>query len=182
MKFVEPIRCGTTYNLIKDTLKEENERDYVFFLLGTYTALRVSDILKLKIKDVRNRQTINLIENKTGKQQIIKLNKEVMKALSDFSKSKLDNEFLLKSNKGVNKPISRVRAWQIMKDIGSRFEIENLGCHSLRKTWGYHYYKQTGDIATIMLALNHSREDISLRYIGILQDQVNKARESFEIN
>jgi len=47
---------------------------------------------------------------------------------------------------------------------------ENVGTHTLRKTFGYHFYKQTKDVAMLQNILNHSVQNITLRYIGITQD------------
>ena len=52
--------------------------------------------------------------------------------------------------------------------------IQNFGTHSLRKTFGYHYYKNTKDIATLMQVFNHGSQNITLRYIGIEQEDLDK--------
>ena len=62
MEFVEPIRDRETINLVKRILKEHGTRDYLLFLMGINSGLRISDILKLKVKDVLNK---NYIEIKT---------------------------------------------------------------------------------------------------------------------
>ena len=49
----------------------------------------------------------------------------------------------------------------------------------MRKTFGYHYYKQTKDIATLQKIYNHSSPSITLRYIGIVQDEIDKAFDNF---
>ena len=49
---------------------------------------------------------------------------------------------------------------------------ENVGTHTLRKTFGYHFYKQTKDVAMLQNILNHSVQNITLRYIGITQDMI----------
>lgn len=51
----------------------------------------------------------------------------------------------------------------------------------MRKTFGYHYYKKTKDIGTLMNMFNHSAPSITLKYIGISQDTMNKARREFNI-
>lgn len=51
----------------------------------------------------------------------------------------------------------------------------------LRKTFGYHYYKQTGDIAFLMIWFNHSSVEVTKRYIGIDLDERAKKIRKFEI-
>jgi len=43
----------------------------------------------------------------------------------------------------------------------------------MRKTFAYHYYKKTKDIALLMNLFNHSSQSVTLRYIGINQDVIN---------
>ena len=52
MKVVEPIRDTDDIERIKDFLRRKNERDYVLFLFGIYTGLRVSDIIPIKVKQI----------------------------------------------------------------------------------------------------------------------------------
>ncbi|SET85503.1 Phage integrase family protein, partial [Oceanobacillus limi] len=59
--------------------------------------------------------------------------------------------------------------------------LVNIGTHTLRKTFGYHLYKQTGDVALLQKILNHSDPAFTLRYIGIDQDAMNKAIKEFKI-
>lgn len=180
MNFVEPIRDADIFHDIQNTLKKENPRNYTLVMTGTYTGLRISDILKLKVADVKNKKYINLREKKTGKQNIIEINPVLREVYNNFCIDKPKEDYLFRKV-SINKPISRTRAWKIMKEIGERFGVENLGTHTLRKTFGYHYYKKTGDVATLMKMYNHSKESITLRYIGITQDNVNKARRDFRI-
>lgn len=180
MNFVEPIRDADVFHDIQATLKKRNSRDYVLIMTGTYTGLRISDILKLKVKDVRNKKYIDLKEQKTGKRNLIEINPTLRKVYKEYCAEMNEDDYLFRKSK-INNPISRNRAWRIMKDIGDEFGVEHLGTHTLRKTFGFHYYKQTGDIATLMQMFNHSKESITLKYIGITQDKMNKARRDFEI-
>lgn len=180
MNFVEPIRDADVFHDIQATLKRENKRNYVLIMTGTYTGLRISDILKLKVKDIRNKKYIDLKEKKTGKRNLIEINPTLRKVYKEYCCEMNDEDYLFRKS-NINKAISRNRAWRIMKDIGDRFGVEHLGTHTLRKTFGYHYYKKTGDIATLMQMYNHSKESITLTYIGITQDKMNQARRDFEI-
>lgn len=181
MNFVEPIRDTQKVRDIQEYLKRTNERDYVLFITGVYTGLRISDILRLKVQDVKDKRFIYLREKKTSKQNIIEINKLLEKEYKWYCSSKESDEYLIKSREGINKPISRVRAYEIIKEVGISFGIENLGTHTLRKTFGYHYYRQTKDVGTLMKMFNHSDPSITLRYIGIIQDEMNRARRNFSI-
>jgi integrase len=180
MNFVEPIRDADVFHDIQASLLKTKPRNYVLVMTGTYTGLRISDILKLKVKDVRNKKYIDVKEKKTNKRNIIEINPLLRKVYKDYTVDMGDEEYLFRKSY-INKPITREQAWKIMKEIGEEFGVENLGTHTLRKTFGFHYYNQTGDIATLMQMFNHSKESITLKYIGITQDTMNRARREFRI-
>ena len=179
MNFVEPIRDLDKLENMCDYLEKTSERNYMLFMCGIYTGLRISDILKLKVKDVKGKDFLTLREIKTGKQKIIKLNPILKKAFKKHLDDKDPKEFLIKSREGYNRPINRNRAYQIIKELGEIFDIDNLGTHTMRKTFGYHYYRKTKDVATLQKIFNHSSPAITLQYIGVIQDDLNRAYNSF---
>ena len=69
MNNVDPIKSREKVKNICKYLKLTNERNYILFMLGIYSGLRISDILKLKVKDVRGKTHFLLKEKKTGKTQ-----------------------------------------------------------------------------------------------------------------
>ena len=181
MNYVEPIRDPGRVNDIKHYLKKDNERNYIMFLIGNNTGLRISDILNLKVKDVRNKQFITLREKKTRKQQTIKLNKFVKRELKEYCKDMDPNDYLIKSREGTNTPLSRDMAYKILSEVAGMFNLSNIGTHTLRKTFGYHFYLQTKDVALLQKIFNHASPAITLRYIGIEQENMNIAMDNFSI-
>lgn len=183
MNIVEPIR---DLDLVKDIckyLKNKNERDYIMVLIGFYSGLRISDILKLKVKDVKSKSSINIREKKTSKQRIFQINPYLKKELEKYIyENDLDMEtYLIKRQGRANKPIGRDRAYKILQDVADHFGLHDIGTHTLRKTFGYHFYMQTKDIVTLQLIFNHSDPSITLRYIGIEQDGINKKVYNFKL-
>ncbi|AUN12794.1 MAG: site-specific integrase [Paraclostridium sordellii] len=189
MNYVEPIRDSDILANMCLYLKENNNRNYIMFIMGIYTGLRISDILKLRVKDVidisnktnkrKIKKQITLREQKTSKQKIIKINPILREALEEYVQDKEIYEYIIKSRQGFNKPITRKRAYEILKELGDMFNVDCLGCHSMRKTFGYHYYKQTKDIALLQKIFNHSSPAITLAYIGIDQDRMDRAYTTF---
>lgn len=59
--------------------------------------------------------------------------------------------------------------------------LDGIGTHTLRKTFGYHFYKQTKDVAMLQEIINHSDQRATLRYIGINQNTMNNGMKKFEI-
>lgn len=182
MNRVQPIRDKQTVKDIFDYLYEKNKRDGIMYAIGIYMGLRISDILPLRVRDAK-KQYFYFREKKTGKEKRIPINKFIRKLLDDYIKDKKDYECLFRSpRKNANQPISRQQAYKIISDAGKQFGIQDgIGTHTMRKTFGYHYYKKTKDVATLMELFNHSHESITLRYIGITQDTISKVYESVDL-
>lgn len=164
-------------------LKLTNERNYILFMLGIYSGLRVSDILALRVRDVKGKTHFLIKEKKTGKTQKLLICDELKKELKWYLADKEDTDYLIRSRQsdrtGKQKPITRDRALKIIKKVAEEFEEDNIGCHSMRKTFGYHYYKSTGDIATLQKIFNHSTPRETLVYLGIDQDEKDRAVKKF---
>jgi integrase len=180
MNLVQPIRDKDLISKIKKYLKEKNERDYILFLFGINTGMRISDILKLRVKDVEG-WSVFVREGKTKKTKEVRMPPELKKEVRNYCKGKPKNEYLFKSRVGKNKPITRGMAYVILQSIAEEFNLERIGTHSFRKTYGYHHYKQFKDVAVLQQMLNHSDPKITLRYIGITQDNLNNYQSKLRI-
>ena len=176
MNSVDPIRSKKKIRDILLYLKRENQRDYMMFLIGIHTGLRISDILRLKVGDVKNRNHICIIEKKTKKSKKFLINPELKKELNKYCKDEENYKFIISSREGENNPISRIRAYQILIDIGNLFDI-HISCHTLRKTFGYWHYEKNKDVVKLMEIFNHSDQRVTLRYIGVIQDELDKSVE-----
>lgn len=180
---VSPIKSREKVKNMCKYLKLTNERNYMLFMLGIYSGLRVSDILALRVKDVKGKTHFLIKEKKTGKTQKLLICDELKKELKWYLADKEDTDYLIRSRQsdrtGEQKPITRDRALKIIKKVAEEFEEDNIGCHSMRKTFGYHYYKSTGDIATLQKIFNHSTPRETLVYLGIDQDEKDRAVKKF---
>lgn len=175
---VDPIRSKKDLEKIADILKNQNFRDYVFFKTGINFGLRISDILALNVGDVKDKQQITLIEKKTKKKKTIPVNIIMLRLFKQITKNRLLNEPLFINNMGQR--LSRISAYRILKSACEEAQINgNFGTHTLRKTFGYHFYKQFNNIAMLQKILNHSHPAITLRYIGIEQDEINNSYHQF---
>ena len=182
MNTVEPIRKKSDLTKIKLLLKEQSQRNLLLFLLGINTGLRISDILSLRVADVLNKDYICIVEKKTKKYRKIILSNSLKLKLKNYTQKKPLTDYLFKSRKGTNQPITRIQAYRIIQNACQVVEIkENFGTHTLRKTFGYHFYKKTKDIALLQNILNHSSPKITLRYIGLTQDLIDKSLLNFSL-
>ena len=181
MNIVQPIKDPKLVRDIINYFKNDNQRNYILFLFGIYTGRRIGDILKLKVEDVKGRDHILIKERKTKKNMRMEINPELKRALDEYCMNKQDNSYLIRSRKGKNQPIRRETAYMILKVAAERFDLDRIGCHTMRKTFGYSLYNQSKkNIGLVMKALNHSNELETLRYIGIDYETINNAITSLK--
>ena len=157
------------------------DRNYMILHLGRNLAFRIEDLLQLKTDNFKN-GGIYTREFKTGKEQAFELHPSLRKDLEDYiNRNKLvEGEYLFKSRKGTNMPITRQRAWQIIKELSDEVKVSYVvGCHSLRKYFAREYYEQTGDLIGLKEMLNHSSETVTFRYICWEEDDKNIKRKNF---
>lgn len=181
---VEPLRSAEEIKNMREALAQTNfkERNLLLFNIGINTGLRISDIITLRVEDVKGKSSVNVQEGKTGKKRIVHLN-AVMVDIADYINDVLDGAnqgFLFPSRKGSSH-ISRVQAYRIMSGAGVACGYDYVGTHTLRKTFGYHFYKQTKDVATLMEIFNHSDQQTTKRYIGINADDIKAYLTQFSI-
>lgn len=176
MSTVEPIRDKRKITAIANILKKQSERNYILFLLGISTGARISDILSLKKRNVSD-ECISVREKKTRKFNKFYFIPTYRDIILGYVSTLDDNDYLFSTNR--QQPMTRQNAYHIInkasRQVGIKFSV---GCHTMRKTFGYWYYKSTKDIATLMLIFNHSDESVTLRYIGYndeaIKTSVNK--------
>ncbi|WP_142829024.1 site-specific integrase [Planococcus soli] len=181
MNYVQPIRDKELLEAIKKHLKEKNERNYMLFNFGINTGLRISDLLNFKKEDVFGKQQLVLVERKTKKRKFLPISKRLQVELKRYCKDMENGDYLFPSRQGVNQPVCRQRAYQMLRETAEEFGLEHIGTHTLRKTFGYHFYKKKKDVAILQEIFNHSSPDITLRYIGINQDSINEALSDFNL-
>ncbi len=178
---VEPIRNKNQIIAVENYLKNKNYRNMVIWVFGINTGLRISDILGLNVGDVRNKSFVKLKEKKTGKPKIFPLNKKLKNLLKDFIKGRTDDEPLFYSQKMHR--LDRSQFYRKVNEACRAVGVKetSIGTHTMRKTFGYHHYRQFKDVAILQEIFNHSSPQITLRYIGINQDEINNSYNKFEL-
>lgn len=180
MNFVQPIRDPKVVEAIKDWFKLRSYRNYIFFSLGVYSGLRVSDLLTLKVWEVKGSH-IEVREGKTKKRKRFIIHPEIKIDLDFYISDMNDHDFLFpsrqrKTNGIPNQPIDRSTAYKMLNKAAEYFGLIDIGCHTMRKTWGYHLYSSDPrNLALLMKMFNHSSETITLMYLGLTQDMMDAA-------
>ena len=195
MKITQPIRDIVELKKIKKYFREvkPNKRNSLLIICGLNTALRISDILKLRWKDVYNenllsfKSHIDVKEQKTGKKTTVFINKNLKEAFASFLKDiiakkgklcEVMEQFIFLGQKSTDKPISRIQAFRIISEAAKKCLLSHkVSCHSLRKTFGYHAWKKGVSPALLTSIYNHSSYKITTRYLGIEQDDRDEVFE-----
>ncbi len=183
MIFVEPIRDRKKIAQIKNLLRgQRSYRNLLLFVVGINTALRISDLLQLKINHFldekgRIKSRFWIKEQKRGKRHEITINQSIREAFTEYLKefpyiAKKGENYLF-FNPKTNQPIKRGQAWKVVTNICADVGLQgNYGTHSLRKTWGFHARMQGVDLALIMHKLNHESIAYTKRYLGITDEEL----------
>ena len=187
MNVVFPIKDEKKIKLMKLILRDQNDRgqgvrNLLLFVMGINTALRVSDLLALTLDDVQDearrlRAAVTLKETKTGKLKQFPLNDAITDVLKEYLKDRsrmVSTDSLFMSYK-TKQGLTRTQAYRILNSAAKTVGLEQIGTHTLRKTFGYHMYKRTGNLALVQKLLNHSSSGDTLRYIGIDQEDMDEA-------
>lgn len=187
MNFVEPIRDRKKIAQIKNLLRGQHRyRDLFLFVMGINTALRITDLLQLRIghfleSDQQIKRRFWIKEQKKGKRHDVVVNESVREALEDYlvaypNVASNPEYFVFFNTKtyGFTEPIKRGQAWKFIVSICNEAGLRgNFGTHSLRKTWGYHARMSGVDLALIMHKLNHESIAYTKRYLGITDDELH---------
>ena len=185
-KTVYPIRSKKQIETLKRSLSN-SPRNYLLFIFGINSGLRMKDLLNIKVKDVQGKsqgEKVYIKETKTNKTNFYVINRKIHKALTGYFDSIEDldpDNYLFMSRKGqgqlrMDTASKLVKRW--CNDIGIKV---NTGARTLRKTFGYHLYKSGTPIEIIQKRFNHSTSSVTLRYIGVDEKQVEDTLNGFNL-
>jgi integrase len=180
MQFVQPIRDPEKIEQMKEVLLTRSKRDWFIFVFGINTGLRIGDILRLKVKDIRNRTHVSLIEGKTRKKKWVPINADLKRIIDEYTEGMKDSDPLFPSYR-TKQNLGRVQVYRILNWAADQCGLEEIGTHTLRKTFGYHFYQKTHDVAMLQNIFNHAYPSLTMRYIGINQDMIDDAVSNFAL-
>lgn len=193
MKFVEPFRNKKEVEAVRLYLKGKALKHGLWFWIGVNSALRISDLLSLRLSDVRKSDgtivnKITLKEKKTGKTKEFPISDKIrteINTIIQYYDLKEDDPLFPSHKRGENgtlKPIGRSYANQLITEAAKMCNIKgNYGSHSMRKTFAYFAWQQGTDVLLLMDLLNHSSPKDLRRYIGITQEQLNEVYLSVDL-
>ncbi|MZQ83629.1 tyrosine-type recombinase/integrase [Paenibacillus sp. 5J-6] len=166
MQVVQPIRDQEKIEQLQEVLKEQSIRDWLLFTIGINSGLHLSDLLSLKVKDVRDRSVVSVREEKTGKLKTFQLSAQLKAFIKEYIQYMDEDNYLFPSQRTGN-PIKRIRVYRILNQAAKQVGLTDIGTHTLRKTYGYHYYLKTKNVSVLRDLFNQSAPSVTLKYIGV---------------
>lgn len=186
MAEVQAIKSKDTIKLISHLLEIRTSKQMAdVWNIGLNLALRISDLLSIRFSDIQG-DRLQVRESKTGKFANIKLNQKALDLIKEIEAQHPDHVYLFQSYRNQQalnreaRPLTRRAVAKAFALVGEELHLD-LGSHSMRKSRGYALYQSTKDIGRVMKMLRHSSEGVTLRYIGITQDEVDKDFVELEI-
>ncbi|MBF0289759.1 MAG: tyrosine-type recombinase/integrase [SAR324 cluster bacterium] len=173
---VDPIRSRRAINRIKKILQDKPLYS-ALFCLGINSAYRASDLLSIKVHQVRDLKDGGMIaikEKKTGKLRRVNVNQNCIDPIQALlaTRDYKDDDFLFMGQRGpltVPSLTNLVKKW--CREAG--VTDGNFGSHTLRKTWAYHQRMEfNASLPVLVDALNHSSQKQTLEYLGIQEEEI----------
>ena len=184
---VEPIKSKKDIGRIEQYLEKHSRRNRLIFAFGINTGLRVSDILGLNVEDVKDKNYVEIREKKTGKYKRFPLNTKLKALIKEYLSVERCKKYSLSETEPLfigkkHCRLDRSQVYRFLNDACKQLGIlANVGTHTMRKSFGYHFYKKYNDVALLQKILNHSSPAITLRYIGVDQDEIDLSYNNFEL-
>ena len=192
MQEVDAAKTERQRHQIEAHLVERGQVYADIWKIGVNTALRISDLLVLTMAQVKSldpkQPALKLKEKKTGKTRKIVINKTALQVMQRRLKDNPTHKWLFQSealNLGKRRraqPINRRSVSRVFQQVGQSVAPKlALGTHSMRKTRGYAMHKAGRSIESIAKVLNHSSPAVTMRYIGLVQQDIDDSYSEFEL-
>lgn len=166
MNWVAPIKDDETLQKFKDRLKKMDEKYYIMFEIGVGTGMQLQDILKLKNKDVHGKESISAIIGTKNIKRTFVFSEDLRRQIDAYTEGKDPEAYLIIGHASSAESLSREQAYRALKSAGRSVGLASIGAQTMRKTFAWRYYKETGDIYYLQNLLNHASPSITYRYIG----------------
>jgi integrase len=174
------LEWNQSMNLIRNLFNDGEYKISLLVSFGSFWGLRISDILSLKWEHIYDKDEFELVEKKTMKKRIVKINSQLKHHIQDCYEKinpRATDDYIFTSQKGSVYSIQRINV--ILKELKVRYnlKIRNFSSHSLRKCFGREIFNRSAENAELAIVklsqlFNHSNPAITRRYLGITQKEL----------
>ncbi|GFO73491.1 hypothetical protein BJAS_P4319 [Bathymodiolus japonicus methanotrophic gill symbiont] len=150
--------------------------------IGGNLGLRIGDLLDIKFADLDlEKRTLSLVEGKTQKPKTLRLNEVVIDLVNKRHEQWPDDIYLFQSHSNratKDQPVTSVSVGRAFKKAGEIHGLK-ISTHSMRKSRGKVLFDAGVPVAKISKILNHSSEAVTLRYLGISQEEEQQTYDDY---
>ncbi len=191
----KPIKRKQDVLDVQDYLRYKNYRDYVLFVVGITTGYRAGDLVSLKVRDVKEairrkeftiyegkKMNSKNIREKNRRPRSVEVRPKVQQILKEYIKDKKDYEYMFPSRKkSIVGHIGVPAISNKLKEAGEYFGLYDITAHSMRKTYAYKIYVDSGfDIVAVKELLGHSSIEETKRYLGLDKELYHNYSKSLD--
>ena len=175
---------------VEKLLKQPDEKDYrgnrdkAMLELLYASGLRVSELIKLRIRDINFKDGFLICRGKGNKERVIPLGKSASSAVESYIRSsrprflKKETDFLFLTSRG--KPITRQGFWKILKKYADRAGLDkDISPHVLRHTFATHLLERGADLRSVQMMLGHSQITTTQIYTHVSRSQLRRVYDKF---
>ena len=164
MNWVSPIKDSRTLRLYEQELMNLDPKYFIMFRMGVGTGMQVQELLKLSVGDVRDRKSITVFIGTKRLRRLYQFEPDLKQVIGEYTQGRDRTSPLFLGQKGC--PISREQCYRAMKAAGEKLGLGYVGAQTMRKTFAWRYYKNTGDINFLSHLMNHASPSVTYRFIG----------------
>lgn len=197
---VFPIKNRNQLESMASWLRNNVDRKYLLgFILGINLGLRANELLGLKCSDIffpdgtirhisgnytDTTDRISIFQEKVNKRRDLYLNESCVRAIQWYygdTVTPYSDEYIFSSREGGHIKVDTFR--KVLKKAAKACGIkQNIGTHTLRKTFGYFHYQSNHDIVFLQRLFGHSSALITMRYIGIADEEEKRSYHNVSID
>jgi len=180
----------TAMSLVRKLYKDKEYRLSLLLGCGFFFGLRISDLKALTWTQILNVDEFTIIEHKTGKRRIIRINsgfKGHIKDCHDALGVKDDSQCCFLNRYGSEMSLQMINRHFKAIRVKYRIPINNFSTHTMRKSWARRIWENEnaqgrGEQSLVVLSevMNHSSVAITRRYLGLRQQEIGQIYESLQ--
>lgn len=161
-----------------DTSSKEGIQNKLIIELLYSTGIRVSELVNIKLKDIKIKENQITILGKGNKERIVLFGKtaktvleQYIKEYKEYYQGNIINEYLLINKKG--KPLTTNKIELIVKKITRECSLKhNISPHTLRHTFATHMLENGADLKTVQELLGHENLKTTAIYTHVTNERL----------
>lgn len=148
---------------LEKILSTMNEGNSLVCQVSLHTGLRISDVLRLRMEQLKPRFWV--VEQKTGKHRQVGIPEELREAIKEHNARAGGGSWCF-PGADTGKHRTRQAVWRDMKRVADFYRLKvNVAPHSMRKVYAVELMKKYGDIEKVKRALNHESASVTMLYV-----------------